>query len=82
MQMVALIWGMLAFLGMIVAFTPLLGILNWINIPFAAIGLVLSLIALLQSGVNKRGGAIVGLACCAAAVWIGVLRLKLGFGIL
>lgn len=83
MQIVSLVWGILAFLGMIVGFLPCLGSLNWLNIPFAAIGLVISILALVSRGqAANRGGAIVGLACCALAIGIGVIRLTLGSGVL
>lgn len=83
MQVVSLVWGLLAFLGMLVGFLPCLGALNWLNIPFAIAGLVISIIALVSRSANaNRGGAIVGLACCALAIGVGLIRLTLGSGVL
>jgi hypothetical protein len=82
MQIVSLVWGVLAFLGMVIAFLPCLGFLNWINIPFAGVGLVLSIIALATSKLANRGVAIAALVCNSVAVAIGVIRLALGGGIL
>ena len=45
MEMVSLVWGILAVLGLGVAFLPCLGALNWLNIPFSLIGLIISVIA-------------------------------------
>ena len=82
MQIVSLVWGILAFLGMVVAFLPCLGALNWVNIPFAGAGLVLSIIALATAKPENRGVAIAALAANSVAVAIGVIRLVLGGGII
>jgi hypothetical protein len=81
-QIVSLVWGVLAFIGMIVAFLPCLGALNWFNIPFAGVGLVLSIVALATAKAANKGTAIVALVCNGVAVAIGVIRLVLGGGIL
>jgi hypothetical protein len=81
MQVLALVWGILALIGMIVAFFPCLGSLNWLNIPFAAVGLIIGIIALASARTNDSGAAKVGVVCCAIAVLIGTLRLALGAGI-
>jgi hypothetical protein len=45
MQMVSLIWGILALVGMLVAFVPFFGALNRLLIPFAVVGAIVSAIA-------------------------------------
>lgn len=80
MQILSLIWGILAVLGLGVAFVPCLGSLNWLNIPFAVVGLILSIIAKSQRPVGG-GAATAGIVLNAIAVVLGVIRLKLGFGI-
>ena len=50
MQILSLVWGILAILGLGVAFVPCLGSLNWLNIPFAVVGLIISIVAKSQSG--------------------------------
>jgi len=72
MKTFGLILGILAALGMLLAFIPLLGWLNWINIPFAIIGLIISAIG------NSKGGMVL----CGMAVLFGIIRLILGAGIL
>jgi uncharacterized membrane protein YgaE (UPF0421/DUF939 family) len=81
-QTLSLVWGVLAFLGMLVGFLPCLGALNWLNIPFAAVGLILGVIAVVNSKTRNNGPAIAGIVGCAIAVVIGLLRLKLGAGVL
>ncbi len=81
MQIVSLIWGILAIIGMIAGFLPCLGALNWLNIPFAAIGIIISGIALGTAGHKPKGSSIAGLVCCVAAMFFGIFRLALGGGI-
>lgn len=75
--MVSLVWGVLAFLGMVIAFLPCLGALNWFNVPFAAVGLFLSIIALAMSKAANKCVAVAALALNGVAVAIGVIRLVL-----
>lgn len=81
MQTLSLVWGVLAILGMVVGFIPCLGAINWLNIPFAGIGLIVSIAALATSKTRNNGPATAGVVCCGAAVIIGLIRLWLGGGI-
>jgi|NOAtaT_7_FD_contig_31_1169954_length_1857_multi_4_in_0_out_0_1 hypothetical protein len=72
MQTIGRIFGILALIGMLIGMIPLLGWLNWINIPLAIIGLVLSIIG------KSKGGIII----CIVAIFFGLLRLILGGGLL
>ncbi|MBV6478872.1 MAG: hypothetical protein HGGPFJEG_01629 [Ignavibacteria bacterium] len=83
MKFLSLIWGILAILGMLLGFIPCLGAYNWINIPFAAVGLIISIIAAVGSDVNSsKTSAIAGIVMCAIAIVFGIIRLTLGGGIL
>ncbi len=82
MQLIALIWGILAILAALVAFFPCLGALNWLVIPFAAIGLVFSVVAYAGSGAGSRRGGQAGMLLCGVATVLGVIRLALGGGVL
>ncbi len=82
MLVLSLVWGILAALGMVVAFFPCLGSLNWLNIPFAAAGLILSIVAVATSKQERKGAGVAGLVLCAMAVLFGLIRLALGGGIL
>jgi hypothetical protein len=80
MQILSLVWGILAILGLGIAFIPCLGSLNWLNIPFAVVGAIISYTARSQPG--SQGAATAGLVMNVVAIVLGVLRLMLGGGIL
>ena len=80
MQIISLVWGILAFLGMLVALIPCLGSLNWFVVPFAAVGLVVSVTAN-SSGGENRTPAMLGVIFCSIAVALGLMRLIAGCGI-
>lgn len=82
MQVVSLTWGILAILGMIVGFFPCLGALNWLNIPFAGIGIIISAIAFSEEGDKPKGSSKGGLVCCAIALFFGLIRLFMGGGVI
>ncbi len=79
MGLVSAIWGIVALLAMFVAFIPLLGILNWLVIPFSAIGVVLGILSLIGS---PRLGGMTGLVCSLIALALSLFRLSLGGGII
>ena len=80
MQILSLVWGILAILGLGIAFVPCLGSLNWLNIPFAVVGAIISYTARSQPG--AQGAATAGLVMNVVAIVLGVLRLMIGGGIL
>ena len=82
MQVLSMAWGILAVIGMFVAFLPCLGALNWLHIPFSACGLLVSIIALATSKDGNRNGAIVGVIGCSIAIALGLIRLAVGGGVL
>lgn len=82
MLTLSLVWGILAFIGMFIALVPCLGSLNWLNIPFAAVGLVISIIAVVTAKTPSKGGGIVGIVLCAVAMLFGIVRLAAGGGVL
>lgn len=72
MQTVGRIFGIMALIGMIIGLIPLLGWLNWFNIPLAILGLILSIVG------KSKGGTII----CIVAIFFGLVRLMLGGGLL
>lgn len=82
MQMLALVWGILSIVGLGVAFLPCLGALNWLNIPFAVVGLIISIVAASNAPLGNRGAANAGIVLNAIAIVFGLIRLVLGAGIL
>ena len=81
MQIVSLIWGILALSGMFIGLIPCLGALNWLNIPFAAVGLVISITAYNSSEPNKTPSTL-GIIFNGLAVALGIMRLIAGCGVL
>ncbi|HYP14271.1 MAG TPA: hypothetical protein VEQ63_10135 [Bryobacteraceae bacterium] len=82
MGFISLVWGILAILGLFVGFIPCLGALNWFNIPFAVVGLIVSIVATAKANRGSQGAAIAGIVLNAIAILLGSLRLTLGGGIL
>ncbi|MCS7042562.1 MAG: hypothetical protein NZR01_07200 [Bryobacteraceae bacterium] len=82
MLTLSLVWGILAAVGMIIAFFPCLGSLNWLNIPFSALGLIFSIVAVATSKQPQKGAGVAGIVLCALAMILGLIRLALGGGIL
>ena len=82
MQVLALVWGIVAFVGFLFAMIPCLGWLNWLNIPMAIVGVVISLVAMPKSGTEGKGMATAGLVLSVLAVAAGAVRLFLGGGVL
>ncbi len=72
LNVVSIVIGIFAALFMIVGLIPLLGMVNWLMLPIAGVGLV---IGLLSRGTAGRNLNLIVLA-------IGVIRLWLGGGIL
>lgn len=70
--MIGTILGIVSLIFMVVALLPMLGWLNWAVIPLSAISLLISLLG------NSRTGTVLS----ALALIVGVLRLKIGWGIL
>ncbi len=79
MQIIGFIMGIFSMLGMLLGLLPLLGWLNWLVIPFAGIGLIISIVSI---AISKRGGiGIVGIVLCSIALLISIPRLIIGGGI-
>jgi thiamine transporter ThiT len=72
MKLLGTLFGIFAILGMLLGFIPLLGWFNWINIPLAVIGLILSALF----------GSKTGMTLCIVAIFFGLFRLVIGFGVI
>ncbi len=72
MKTMGRIFGIIAILGMLIGLIPFLGWLNWVTIPLAIIGLLISI-------AGKSNGSI---TICVVAIIFGILRLILGGGLL
>lgn len=72
LNIASLVIGAVALVLVVIAFIPLLGIANWVIVPFAVVGLALGVMSGKTSGRNLNIVVIV----------IGVIRLMLGGGII
>ncbi|MEX2540432.1 MAG: hypothetical protein WD314_01440 [Trueperaceae bacterium] len=72
MNIISIVIGVVALLGALVGFIPLLGWFNWLVIPLAVIGLVVGMLARENGGRNVNGVVLV----------LAVLRLIIGGGII
>lgn len=80
MQIASLVFGILSLIGLGVGFMPCVGWYNWLNIPFAIIGLIVSVMARQEGADNTHATA--GAVCCGIAIIAGTLRLVLGGGLI
>jgi hypothetical protein len=71
-NLASIIIGIVALIGAMVAFLPLLGWANWLIIPLAIVGAVVGMLSRSNGGRNLNLFVIV----------VGVVRLMLGGGIL
>jgi hypothetical protein len=82
MQVISFAWGVIAIISVIIAFFPCLGSLNWIVVPFSAIGFIVSFLTYNNTKPgNPNRPAKFGWMLCLIAVFAGLLRLIIGAGI-
>jgi len=76
--------GIIAIIIMVVALFPCIGAINWLNIPFGIVGLILNIMAISESssGGTPTGRNVAGAIMCGIAIAFGGLRLIIGGGIL
>ncbi len=82
MGLISLLWGIVALLWMILALIPVIGITNWLLIPFAAVGAILAAIGLLFTRSGRRGRAKAGLLINGIVIFVAIWRLGLGGGLI
>ena len=81
MGAICLGWGIVSLVGMAIGMIPCVGWYNWINVPLAVIGAVVSANSMNSAPERDRGAAKAGLICCAVAIGWGCLRLLFGGGV-
>lgn len=82
MGLISVLWGIVAMVWMIIALIPVIGITNWLLIPFAAVGAIIAAIGIALSGPGKRGRAKAGLILNVLVVVVATLRLGMFGGLL
>ncbi len=81
MKTASLVMGILSICGMLLGFIPCFGAFNWINIPFAVVGLIISIVAYKKEDNLPKNNAKIGIILCAIAMFFGMIRLIMGGGI-
>lgn len=75
--------GIVAIALMLIGFIPCLGWLNYLNLTFSFITIILSIVALASAKSDSaRSSAIIGLALVVLAICLGIGRLIIGGGCL
>ncbi len=75
MGMISVLWGIVAMVWMIFALIPVIGITNWLLIPFAAVGAIIAAVGIALSRPGNRGRAKAGLILNVLVVVVATLRL-------
>ena len=71
LNLASILIGIVTLIGVVIAFIPLLGWLNWFVLPVAVVGLAFGAASSSNAGRNL----------CIVVVVVGVLRLMLGGGL-
>lgn len=74
---IALAWGVLAWILTGAAYIPCLSFLNWVDLPFAVVGAVLGLTSVFMESERGSKNGIIGTALCMIASLAGIFRLIL-----
>ena len=78
MQVAGFIMGILSIFGMLFGLIPFLGWSNWFVIPFATVGLIISIVGVAVS--RRCGIGVAGIVLCTIALFISIPRLIIGGG--
>ena len=81
MGLISMLWGIVAMIWMVFALIPVVGITNWLLIPFAAIGAIIAAIGIMFTRASHDGRAKAGLVLNGIAIVVGAVRLMLGGGV-
>ncbi len=82
MGLISVLWGIVAMIWMVIALIPVIGITNWLLIPFAAIGAIIAAVGIATSAAGNRGRAKTGLVLNGIVIVVAVLRLGMFGGLL
>ena len=82
MGLISVLWGIVAMMWMVIALIPVIGITNWLLIPFAAVGAVIAALGIALGTAGKRGRAKTGLVLNGIVIVVATLRLGMFGGFL
>jgi hypothetical protein len=81
MGLISLLWGIVAMCWMVLALIPVIGLTNWLLIPFASVGAVIAAIGILVTRSGHRGRAKTGLVLNGIVIVVAAIRLSLSGGL-
>lgn len=81
MGLISLLWGIVAMIWMVFALIPIIGLTNWLLIPFAAVGAIIAAIGILFTRSENNGRAKTGLVLNGIVIVVAILRLGLFGGV-
>ncbi len=81
MGLISVLWGVVAMVWMVLALIPIIGITNWLLIPFAAVGAIIAAIGILFTSNARTGRAKTGLLLNGIVIVVAIVRLGIGGGI-
>jgi hypothetical protein len=81
MGLISLLWGIVALCWMVLALIPVIGITNWLLIPFAAVGALIAAIGIMFTRSENRGRAKAGLILNGIVIVVAAIRLSMGGGL-
>ncbi|UHQ23193.1 hypothetical protein LVB77_00310 [Lysobacter sp. 5GHs7-4] len=81
MGLISLLWGIFAMIWMVIALIPVIGLSNWLLIPFAAVGAVIAAIGILFTREQHRGRAKTGLVLNTLVIVVAIVRLSMTGGL-
>ena len=81
MGLISVLWGVIAMIWMVFALIPVVGITNWLLIPFAAVGALIAAVGILFTSSPKRGRAKAGLLLNLVVIVVAIVRLSMGGGV-
>jgi hypothetical protein len=82
MGLISVLWGILALCWMVLALIPVIGLTNWLLIPFAAVGAMIAAVGILFTRSGNRGRAKTGLILNGIVIVVAAIRLSLGGGLI
>ena len=81
MGLISVLWGIVAMIWMVFALIPVVGITNWLLIPFAAVGAIIATFGIVLTSPENRGRAKAGLVLNGIVIIVAVVRLGMFGGI-
>jgi hypothetical protein len=80
MPALSVVWGVVAFLAMLITLLPPLQPLNWVVLPLAALGVLLNLLVVIRRPSRGHPLGLAGLTAAGVALVISIVRATINPG--